>query len=642
MYSYKTLNFALVYLCTVEMNAVYCDYFPHHIACIKTISDGFFQTQSAVVLFVPSQSTHKDMLHTLSSKHTDTIDLLLHRLHHSIQWSIVVSRAGCITGPFYNYDKHGSYILWASVEIGTQLRQLKSYGNSWNPHARFLLVWDGSIVDTRRQMKESLEQMISWNILNVIILVPSNSGEYELDVYTWFPYQQHSGDCGKFVDVVLLDKWITKSGGYFSKNVSLYQQKIPRDLGGCPLIAATVPLEPHVISDQYKHGTSYTRGLDVRIFLYITQIMNVSATFTPLTPELWGQKLENGSWTGIFGEVFYNRADVAFSSTMLTIAKFRYLDFTIPYGTAHYVWVVPCAKPYPPWSSISRVFSTEVWLLVFVFVIVVAIVMLCLSAFTAKFSHEVKIYKTMCGCLSNAWAVLLGISVGKMPTTIPLRIFFIFWVSYSLAINTVFQTFVTTYLVNPGLRKQINSVKSLLDSGIDYGFHPDMDAFLTDETNLILTKILKQRKPCSNVVSCLQRVAEKCDFATILSSDSVHYMNTFKFLDHSGKGLLCTVKDSAFTAYKTFYLPKGSIHQHTFNKLIEVANEAGLVNYWWKETLITSKIRAGSVKRHTLQDDYFVFLLTHLQGAFYLLMLGHCISSVCFVAELIFNWLRHV
>jgi hypothetical protein len=282
------------------------------------------------------------------------------------------------------------------------------------------------------------------------------------------------------------------------------------------------------------------------------------------------------------------------------------------------------------------------WLLLFVVVILAAVVMLCLSVFSANISHEIELYKNMCGCLTSSWAVLLGISVVRMPITIPVRVFFILWVSYCLAVNTVFQTFATTYLVNPGLRKQINSVKSLLNSGIHYGFHPDMDGFLTDDTNLILTQILKQREACSNIVSCLQRVAEKNDFATILSVDSVQYMNTYKFLDHSGKGLLCTIKDPAFTAYKTFYLPKGSIYQHTLNRLILVANEAGLVNFWWKEILITSRIKAGSIKRPTVLDDYSVFLLTHLQGAFYLLMLGYCISSVCFVGELMFHRLRHM
>ncbi|KDR23912.1 hypothetical protein L798_10264 [Zootermopsis nevadensis] len=622
------------------MRAESCYHLPHLIDCIETISNRFFPPRSSVVLSVPSRLPNSELLHKLSSRHTDTTGLLLKRLHHSVQRPIVVFHTGCVKVPCYNHDKHGSYILWTSVGIGTQLRQLKSYGDAWNPNTRFLVVWDDPIVDNRRQMQAIVEEMIRWKILNVIILVPSKDGEEEFDVYTWFPYQPPSGNCGNFVNVILLDKWINKNGGYFSKNASLYQEKIPRDLMGCPITAATIALEPHVISDQHKNGTTYNRGLDVRIFLHITQTMNASAVFTPPTPELWGRKIQNGSWTGIFGEVYNNRADIAFSSTMLVITKFGDLDFTTPYGTANFVWVVPCAKPYPPWSSITRVFSTGMWILVFVVVILAAAVMLCLSVFSANTSHEVELYKNMCGCLTSAWAVLLGTSVVKMPVSIPLRLFFILWVSCSLAVNTVFQTFVTTYLVNPGQQKQIDSVKSLLDSGIYYGFHPDMDAFLMDDTNLILSEILKQREACSNIVSCLQRVAEKCDFATLLSSDSVHYMNTYKFLDRSGKGLLCTIKAPAFTAYKTFYLPKHSKYRKILNRMIAVANEAGLINYWWKEILITSRIKAGSIKRHTLQDDYSVFLLTHLQGAFYLLMLGHFISSSCFVGELIFHWLR--
>jgi hypothetical protein len=35
-----------------------------------------------------------------------------------------------------------------------------------------------------------------------------------------------------------------------------------------------------------------------------------------------------------------------------------------------------------------------------------------------------------------------------------------------------------------------------------------MDAFLADDTNLILTETLKQREASSDIVSCLQRAAK--------------------------------------------------------------------------------------------------------------------------------------
>jgi hypothetical protein len=60
-------------------------------------------------------------------------------------------------------------------------------------------------------------------ILNVIILVPPDNGEHEMNVYTWVSYQPLSGERGNFVDVVPLDKWININGGYFSRNASLYQ-----------------------------------------------------------------------------------------------------------------------------------------------------------------------------------------------------------------------------------------------------------------------------------------------------------------------------------------------------------------------------------------------------------------------------------
>lgn len=67
------------------------------------------------------------------------------------------------------------------------------------------------------------------------------------------------------------------------------------------------------------------------------------------------------------------------------------------------------------------------------------------------------------------------------------------------------------------------------------------------------------------------------------------------------------MKNSAFIAYKTFCLTKGDMHQHTLNRPIAAASKAGPANYWWKQILITSRTKAGPIKRRKLQFDCFVF-----------------------------------
>jgi hypothetical protein len=115
----------------------------------------------------------------------------------------------------------------------------------------------------------------------------------------------------------------------------------------------------------------------------------------------------------------------------------------------------------------------------------------------------------------------------------------------------------------------------------------------------------------------------------------MQYLNTYKTLDNNGKSLLCTFGDEVIQNFKTFYLPRGSPLLHHFNRAITVAVQAGLVEHWLESELVASRIKAASIKKISPLDNYSVFVLTYLQSAFYLLVLGYCLASLVFVVELL-------
>jgi hypothetical protein len=77
----------------------------------------------------------------------------------------------------------------------------------------------------------------------------------------------------------------------------------------------------------------------------------------------------------------------------------------------------------------------------------------------------------------NVCAVLTGVSVPQKPISLSLRIFFTAWVSYSVAMTTVYQAYFIGLLVNPGFEKSITTLNDLIQSGIDYGYPVEMDTF---------------------------------------------------------------------------------------------------------------------------------------------------------------------
>jgi hypothetical protein len=90
----------------------------------------------------------------------------------------------------------------------------------------------------------------------------------------------------------------------------------------------------------------------------------------------------------------------------------------------------------------------------------------------ARLSRQDDAYKNISTILYNTWAVVMGVGVTKMPRTYYLLILIFAWISYSFSISTVFQTFFTSFLVDPGLQKQITSLKKLSNSQMEYGVPP--------------------------------------------------------------------------------------------------------------------------------------------------------------------------
>lgn len=209
---------------------------------------------------------------------------------------------------------------------------------------------------------------------------------------------------------------------------------------------------------------------------------------------------------------------------------------------------------------------------------------------------------------------------------------------YSLAVSTVFQTFVSSFLVDPGLEKQISNVEDILQSRIKYGLYRTFDIFLESLPQNQKDVITNHKDSCVNITECAQKVANEGNYATILATVTAEYLNTYKTVDSSGAGLLYLLKEeNVWTNFQTFIVPRGSEFLDTFNRLVGVAQEAGLVTHFWKDMLSTSALKSGSIRLHTALDDYTAFTLAYLQSAFYLLLLGHFTALCLFLTELLYH-----
>lgn len=452
-------------------------------------------------------------------------------------------------------------------------------------------------------------------------------------LYTWIPYQ-NSDRCTEVLDIAELDLWSSEGHGGFLYNYPLFPPKIFSDLEGCPIFILTAEYPPFVVS--VPHVTPNTskklvfeEGPVMRLLKTVSSKMNMTENITGVEtdrvfPELF-TKIKDGKF------------DVLFSPLSLLHFGKTFLDETYVLSQKRGRFVVPCGQTFARWNSVIRVFSPDLWLTVFLSMLIACILMLCLTSCLNKLSQsEYQVYQRLSSCLISMWAVLLGLSVSVMPRADIFRVFFSTWLIYCLAVNTVFQAFLTTFLINPGRERHIQSIQELLSSGLPYGFDPQCDKTFNDTEEIVMRTILQHRIPCSPYTTCMDWVAYHRNFSTPSTDNIVDYFITTKYVDYQGQPLLCTLKEEYYSSNNVIHMMKGNPLFQRVNEIVGRIVESGIFNQWTKEFFDSLKLKKGVISLRTLQDEYYNLNLEHIQSAFWVLCVGLGLGIAVFVAQLCF------
>jgi len=113
----------------------------------------------------------------------------------------------------------------------------------------------------------------------------------------------------------------------------------------------------------------------------------------------------------------------------------------------------------------------QLWLVLIISILLVGISITILGRYSC--TSEWQVYKTLTSSLTNVLAVILGVAVSTMPRTPSLRSLFLAWVCFSVAFSTVFQAFLTTFLVDSGYKTPIKNMDELFASDMKLAYPPE-------------------------------------------------------------------------------------------------------------------------------------------------------------------------
>jgi hypothetical protein len=337
-------------------------------------------------------------------------------------------------------------------------------------------------------------------------------------------------------------------------------------------------------------------------------------------------------------------SDVAIGILPLHSHIIQVAEASIPFFYVKISWYIPCPNPASRWKSIYRIFGSHVWACFGAVAILAVITMWLLAKYETQINiRESANYKTLIYCIYNVCAVITAVSVPQKPVSLSLRIFFITWVWYSVAMTTVYQAYLIGFLVNPGFERSITTVNDLIQSGIEYGYPAEMDALTYSDPPYNIIK--KNRKTCKTVYKCLQRVIERKDFATMFDNFRAEYFRT-RLLFHNIHVPVCTLQEDIVIIPILMYMAKGNPLLHRFNEIINRMFEAGLFVKWWNDFMSSSRLEDNpfddddtnfsDFAANELNTDYTTFSLITLEVVFHILLIGEIFSTFVFLVEVLY------
>ncbi|KAF5283938.1 hypothetical protein FQR65_LT13699 [Abscondita terminalis] len=295
-----------------------------------------------------------------------------------------------------------------------------------------------------------------------------------------------------------------------------------------------------------------------------------------------------------------------------------------------YTWVVPVPKLIPPIAVLKTVFKINTWIVIlfsYFFTSIAWWLVVKLSNNQSEFSIV----------LLNIYSLTLFGSMQQIPSIFALKFIFMFYVIYSVIMQTAFTSNLSKILTVPRYEPSIRTIEELSDSNVTILMMEDYywDFFAKEKNDSIYTKLKNKMKVLSLenfTQSALSKTLHR-DFAFLLQKESLLFFQAYT------NEKIHNIEDNTLTGSdKTVLITNfGSYFIKPINKVIDLLYESGLHYNFLKN--IEEKQKPYLSYREPVHEK-IVLTTQHLVFVFVFWIFGILTSVVTFIAEKIVYFLK--
>lgn len=313
------------------------------------------------------------------------------------------------------------------------------------------------------------------HIFHVIVVFEDNFGSVQVE--TFVPFNNYK--CNDTAPVRINE---FKDGKFINAIENVFSNKMG-NLHKCPVrVATSNASEPFVSIKTFKNGTHKLKGRDIALIVSLAEILNFTINYTFIGRQgFFFEKNGSVSADGPLKAVLDGEADLAVADLWLKGNRLLFLDSTVPYISAHLIFVIPPPKDYSNYEKLVYPFSKSFWVaIVSCFIIAVFVI------FFVKIS-SLKIQNFVFGSgiqhpYLNMFTGFIGGAQKMLPKSNFARYLLMMLLIYSLVIRAVYQGSFYHLLQSNNRHKEVETIDEMIANDFTfYIFDYTFDLFKNTE-----------------------------------------------------------------------------------------------------------------------------------------------------------------
>jgi hypothetical protein len=377
-----------------------------------------------------------------------------------------------------------------------------------------------------------------------------------------------------------------------------------------------------IYSHIYPWINNNSSGVFVEVLNTFAEINGFNLVYMPENP-IYGEELQNSySFESVRNDLESGYADIylGLGNNLQNVI----METTTTVYDDNLYWVVPKASRMAYWKAMIKYFPIHFWASILVFFVIICTIF----CFIAYKIHDENKFKDIIGNVLYMFSIAINFPISKMPVNKTLRILVTIYCWISLLTCVVLQARLYDIFSNPVYENDITDLDKLLDSRLPLKFSDGLAIlflFTGPQNQRVFDTYIGTNL---TLMESLDQLINSKDFATIIDTGVLVMRPNIRNV--------VNIFDIAY--FQTcIYMKKNHELFEILNEAVKKIVETGFVNKFVSDVRWQCFLRDRS---NNEDNGFFELSLSHIQGAFMVLLYGQISASVICIFELIYASLK--